>query len=547
MEHQRPWLQYYSEEAKTWSPRHTNMLTAFQAAVASGRGGIRYFGSFLSWSEIDNASDRLAVWAAARGLRQGHRLSIILQNVPSFAIATVAAWKLRAIPTPGNPMYKPAELARIFSDSTPTLIICHDEHHGQVESALALAGLRSEVLTVSARDHALSPDPRVVPLAPSTPSSRALMPILTQGQSKPAPVQANPEGLALLLYTSGTTGVPKGAMLQQASIASNAQHAGDWCAVHTDSRVLGIAPLFHITGFVCHLSMAIVERCELILHYRFESSAVLDVIRRERPTYAIGAITAFNALACRPDAKPEDFACFEQVHSGGAPIAPALRDTIREKLGILIRNAYGMTETAAPTHFTPLGFASPVDPHSGALSIGIPGYGTDAMIVDDAGCELPAGEIGELCLKGRQIMLGYWNKPEETRAALANGWMHSGDVGFMDPDGWFYLVDRKKDVIIASGFKVWPREVEDALYAHPAIREAAVVGAPDSYRGETVIAYVSLRSEQQVDPTTLIEHCRGLLASYKVPREIRVLDELPKTVTGKIQRNILRERSATST
>jgi long-chain acyl-CoA synthetase len=539
----QPWLQYYSDEAKTWSPRFDNMLSAFRAAVSSGHGGLRYFGNVFTWADIDRASDRLSVWALEQGVKPGDRISIILQNVPSFVIATVAAWKLGATPTPGNPMYRTAELTRIFADSRPSLVICHEDHAPVVDEALAAVGLKACVRTVAAADHAGSPDARIVP-PPAASAPRSLMPILNEGDKKPPHRNAAPEDLCLLLYTSGTTGVPKGAMLRHESIAANAQHTGDWCGVHTGSRVLGIAPFFHITGFVCHIGVAMLTPCELISYYRFEPSVVLDVIRRERPTYSIGAITAFNALASQPTATREDFASFEQVYSGGAPIAPALQSSIREKLGININNCYGMTETAAPTHFTPRGRDAPVDPTSGALSIGVPGYGTDVKVVDEEGRDLAPGEIGELWLKGRQIMVGYWQKPEETRAALVDGWMRSGDVGFMDENGWFYLVDRKKDVIIASGFKVWPREVEDALYSHPAVREAAVVGEADSYRGETVIAYVSLRPGSLAEPSDLTAHCRKSLAGYKCPRDVRILDELPKTVTGKIQRNVLRERSS---
>lgn len=541
----KPWLQYYSDEDKAWSPRFVDMLSTFRAAVDSGHGGLRYFGNVLTWSDIDQASDRLAVWAIARGVKPGDRISIILQNVPSFVIAMVAAWKVGAIPTPGNPMYKAAELTRTFADSTPALLICHEEHAAVVDEALAAVGLASPVLTVAATDHALAPDPRIVPAAAAS-APRSLMPVINEGSQKPPARNASPDELCLLLYTSGTTGVPKGAMLRHDSVASNAQHVGDWCGLHTNSRILGIAPFFHITGFVCHISVAMLMRCELITTYRFEPSVVLDTIRRERPTFSIGAITAFNALYSQPSATREDFASFEQVYSGGAPIAPALQSAIRNKVGIVIQNSYGMTETSAPTHFVPLGVNAPVDPASGALSIGIPGYDTDVRVVDEEGRDVPQGEVGELWLKGRQVMVGYWRKPEETNAAIVDGWMRSGDIGFMDANGWFYLVDRKKDVIIASGFKVWPREVEDALYAHPAVREAAVVGEADAYRGETVVAYVSLgKTVGNVQPPEIISHCRTLLAGYKCPRDVRILDELPKTVSGKIQRNVLREIGAT--
>lgn len=535
----RPWLQYYSDSARSWTPRYGDMLSAFRAAVAAGTGGINYWGAFLSWGDIDVASDRLAARAAGQGLMRGDRLAILLQNTPDFAIAVVAAWKIGAIPMPGNSMYRSPELLRVFADARPAAILCHDDHLAEVKAALSAADLTSPVLLVSPAEHAGSAIPEAL-ARPTQPGDR-----LADILSSPAdpPVQVTPAGddLGLLLYTSGTTGEPKGAMIRHESLAKNGQHTADWCAITPASRILGVAPLFHVTGFVCQLCAAIIQACDLILFYRFDASLALEIIRRERPTFAIGAVTAFNALAFLPDATPADFASFDHIFSGGAPIAPSLQEELGVRMGLRVHNCFGMTETTAPTHFTPLDLQGPVDPASGALSIGVPGYGTDAKIIDDDGRDLPPGEVGELCLRGEQVMSGYWNKPGETAATLADGWMRSGDIAFMDADGWFFLVDRKKDMINASGFKVWPREVEDALYAHAAVREAAVVGEPDSYRGETVVAYVSLRAGERIDPDDLVAHCRARLAGYKCPRSIHIVDDLPKTITGKVQRNLVRE------
>lgn len=537
----RPWYKFNEGGTAFWEPSYPDALTVFRAAVSSGRGGVTYFGRRWTFAELDAASESLRCWAAERGVGHGDRISIILQNVPAFAIGVIAAWKLGAVPVPGNPGYRSAELARVFADSRPSLIICHPEHQPEIRHALDAASIAPRILLVSAREHGDSLDSRVVPLVLHAPESHQwLSDILVLAATSRSGIQLSPSDIGLLLYTSGTTGEPKGAMLQHSSLVSNAELMGEWCGVGTHSRILGLAPMFHITGFVCNLLMAITQQCWLILHYRFEAATVLDVIRRERPTYAVGAITAFNALAAVPTATPADFESFEEIYSGGAPIAPALQRSLKERLGVEIRNCYGMTETCAPTHLTPRGFSGPVDSISGALSIGIPQWGTDAKIVADDGQELPVGEVGELWVSGPQVMMGYWNKPEDTAAALTDGWLHTGDVGFMDRDGWFYLVDRKKDMINASGFKVWPREVEDALYQHPSVREAAVVGEPDEYRGETVIAYVSLRDGAKVDPGALIAHCRGVLAAYKCPREVRQISELPKTVTGKILRRALR-------
>jgi long-chain acyl-CoA synthetase len=229
-----------------------------------------------------------------------------------------------------------------------------------------------------------------------------------------------------------------------------------------------------------------------------------------------------------------------KVLSGGAPVFPAVVERWEGLTGNYIHNAYGLTETTSPSHVGPFGSRAPVDPTSGALSVGVPVSNTVVRVVDDDGRDLPVGEVGEIVIRGPQVVPGYWNKPEETAHALPEGELHTGDVGFMDADGWFYLVDRKKDQINAGGYKIWPREVEDVLYGHPAVREAAVVGVPDSYRGETVKAVVSLKAGAELQPDELIAFARERMAAYKYPRVVEVVDELPKTVSGKILRRELR-------
>jgi long-chain acyl-CoA synthetase len=260
-------------------------------------------------------------------------------------------------------------------------------------------------------------------------------------------------------------------------------------------------------------------------------------------TFTVGSITVFIALMNAPNANSAALATLTKIYSGGAPIPPSTVTAFSDTFGQYIHNCYGLTETTSPSHAVPLGGQAPVDQASGALSVGVPVYNTIVRIVGEDGHDLPAGEIGELVTSGPQVVPGYWNKPEETAKALPGGALHTGDVGYMDRDGWFYLVDRKKDQINVSGYKVWPREVEDVLYEHTAVREAAVVGVPDPYRGETVKAYVSLKAGRTVTPAELAAHCKERLAAYKYPREVEILDELPKTVTGKLLRRELRTRT----
>ena len=278
-----------------------------------------------------------------------------------------------------------------------------------------------------------------------------------------------------------------------------------------------------------------------MLAYRFEAGVALDALLEHRPTYTIAAITAFNALLGSPDFTADHFSSFTSVYSGGAAVSPTAERAFEEATGLQVHNAYGLTETTSPMTVTPFGVASPVDPTSGALSVGVPAPNTVVRICDPNGNDVAIGEVGEIVADGPQVIAGYWNKPDETAENLPGGALRSGDVGFMNPDGWVFIVDRLKDMINASGYKVWPREVEDVLAEHPAVRESAVVGVPDEKRGETVKAFVSLRPGAEVSPEELIAHCKERMSAYKYPREVVVIDELPKTVTGKILRRELRE------
>jgi long-chain acyl-CoA synthetase len=281
-----------------------------------------------------------------------------------------------------------------------------------------------------------------------------------------------------------------------------------------------------------------------VLGYRFDPRTTVELIRHWRPTFTVAAITVFIALMNEESLQPEDLESLRTVYSGGAPIPPSTANAWEQRFGTWIHNAYGLTETTSPSHATPLGRHSPVDDRTGALSVGTPTFNTIVKVVGDDGQELPPGEIGEFVTSGPQVVSGYWEKPEETAHAIPDGELHTGDVGFMDDDGWFYIVDRKKDQINAAGYKVWPREVEDILYEHPAVREAAVVGAPDEYRGETVKAFVSLKPGQTAEPDEIIAFCKERMAAYKYPRQVELIDELPKTVTGKVLRRELRDRPA---
>jgi len=330
------------------------------------------------------------------------------------------------------------------------------------------------------------------------------------------------------------------------NIAFNARVYKAALRMDEDDVVLGVAPLFHVTGEVAHLAIAALVGIPLVLYYRFDPAETFRLIERWRVTMSVASITVYIALMNHPDIRKRDLSSLVKAYSGGAPVSSAIVDQFEELTGLYIYNVYGMTETNSPTHLVPLGLRAPVDAKNGALSVGVPvpNAGVKIMDLEEGNRELGSGEVGEIVSYGPMVIPGYWQKPEETKHAIRDGWMYTGDVGKKDKDGWFYVVDRKKDMIVASGYKVWPRDVEDVIYQHPAVRETAVIGVPDPYRVETVKAFVALKEsrENAVTPEEIVAFCKSRMAAYKYPRQVEIVPEIPKTLTGKFLRRTLREQ-----
>jgi long-chain acyl-CoA synthetase len=544
---EQPWLRQYDANVESSLRREfVDPISMFNAAVDRNSAGaaIQYFDGQLTYRQLDQLSSRLAEWSARMGVRPGDRVAIVLQNVPQFVIALLAAWKVGAIGTPINPMNRERELTLLFTDCLPKLVICDSTAVPLISTVVRrnpdlcgtiIAGTSPSQFQTRNDRRVLSEGDNIDQTVPD------LMTVIDSANEAGFGVYESPANdVAVLLYTSGTTGLPKGAMLTHSNLCFSAQVFRDWIGLANKGPVLGMAPLFHVTGIVGHIAVAMLTASPLILCYRFEPNVILDAIAEHEPQFVVGAITAFLSLLNVPQAAGSNFGSFHAIYSGGAPIPPAVVETFELKTGHYIHNSFGMTETTAPVVLVPRGARAPVDPATGALSIGVPVFDTDVRIVDGAGASLAPRELGEIIVKGPQIMKGYWNKPVETAEALRDGWMHTEDIGFMDEDGWVYIVDRKKDMINAAGYKVWPREIEDVIYSHPAIREAAVVGVKDPYRGETVKAVVSIKKGHSLSPTELTEFCKERMAAYKYPRIVVIIDELPKTVSGKILRRELR-------
>lgn len=544
----RPWLSRYGEGIPSEiKAEYTNMLDLFRAAVQRAPGAvvIKYFDGEVNLAELDARSDALAVALIANGFGAGDRLGLYVQNNPAFVYGLIAAWKAGGFGVAINPMNKARELTYLLADSGATVLLCLDDLYTDVaQGVLAAGGVQVKtIITCSGFDDQTRNDSRLFSgsRAPAPEGVLDLSVLLDQfaGQSPPLHMPSR-DDTAILTYTSGTTGDPKGAMITHRGMAFNAQTYRDWMGITNEDVILGVAPLFHVTGLVAGIALALLVGCPLVLNHRFESGVVMDAIREHHPTFTVGSITVFINLSSTEGVTRGDWASFRTIYSGGAAIAPAVTEQFLEKTGIYIHSVYGLTETTSPSHCVPLGVRAPVDPASGALSVGLPTFNTDVRILDEEGAEVPVGEIGEIAIAGPQVVPGYWRKPEATASSLPGGELRTGDVGFMDEAGWFYVVDRKKDMINASGYKVWPREVEDVLYSHPAVLEAAVVGVPDEYRGETVKAFVSLKSGETVTEAELIAFCKEEMAAYKYPRSIDFVSELPKTASGKILRRELR-------
>ncbi|WP_295649685.1 class I adenylate-forming enzyme family protein [uncultured Dietzia sp.] len=535
---------------------HESVLAAFQAAVAAGPKlpAIHYFDTTMSWQDVDRASDAVAALLAARGFSAGDRLALCVQNNPAFVIGLLATWKARGTVALVSPMSKRSEFALAVEDLDPTALLCLDDVYEEV--ARHVLGTRSArvpiVVTVSPLDFQTRDDLRMfdgcrrrdpadtIDLARVV-EARTAREADSRADRQLGAVRVAPNDVAVIAPTSGTTGAPKGAMLTHRNLLVSGEVYRDWSELAAGEPVLAMSPLFHVTGLVGAAILAMVTRSPIVLTHRFGPTVIADAIEERRPAFGIAAITAYKALAAEPTITAGRLAPLRIRFSGGLPIDPDVVDELDERLGGYIHNAYGQTETASPSHLVPYGQRAPTDPDTGVLSVGIPVPGTTVAVVDEAGLPVPPGAFGEIMTSGPQVMAGYWRRPDATADALGRGMFATGDIGFVDDDGWLYVVDRSSDVINAAGYKIWPYEVEQVLSAHPAVEEVAVVDIADEYRGQSARAYVALRDGEVATAAELIEYCRARMAAYKYPREVEIVDALPRTATGKILRRRLRE------
>lgn len=545
---ERPWLALYDDgvPADPVLPVEHG-LAMFDAALADHADAplIHYFDATLTVAEVDRLSAALARGLADDyGVTHGDRVMIQVQNIPAFVLAVIATWRLGAVLVPLNPMFRPAELEKLMADAQPRVMILQA---GLLAELGAVADAQSvPLVSASELDFVQEWPDDLFPGAErvDTGEVRDVMDLIAAHEGeRPPPVELTGDDIAFLVYTSGTTGPPKGAMNTHRGVVFNSENYRTWCGLTSEDVCLAIAPLFHVTGLIAHVGVALLLPMPLVLGYRFHPVGMARLIERYRATWVMGSITAYIAMLNEPRVGDHDLSSMSKLWSGGQAVAPSTVEQLEEKFGAYVHNLYGLTEVTSESHAVPASRRAPIDPTSGALSVGPPVSGFLVRVVDEEGRDVPVGETGEIAMESASVVPGYWNKPQESEAAIPGGRLLTGDIGFMDEQGWFYIVDRKKDLIVASGFKIWPREVEDVLYQHPAVRETGVVGVPDPYRGETVAAFVSLREGAAATSEEIVAFCRERMAAYKCPAEVTVLDEIPKNPNGKILRRELRQRA----
>ena len=550
-----PWVKNYDPGV----PLNVGPATAslprllLQAAATTPRApALAFFGRLITYQELSEHTARLAQAFKTLGLSPGDRLGIMLPNCPQLVAVYQAALRLGAVVVMLNPLLSRKELTYQLADSGTRRLVVLDHFLPLVEKVQQTLKL-DQVVVTSLTDALPWPLNWLYPFKarrqgltvgfrpePGRLEYQALLrhPPLPDG---PLP---DPQDLAVLQYTGGTTGTPKAAMLTHANLMVNVAQISAWLqrVRYGEERVMGLLPFTHSFGLTACLNWPMSQGALIILLPRFEINSLLKAIKKHRPTMLPGVPTLFVALINDPRFPQLDLTSLWACISGSAPLPLEVRDRFEALSGCRILEGYGLTEASPVTHINPIEGLRPPG------SMGLPLPGTRARVVDQAteSRDLPPGEVGELLLQGPQVMQGYWRNPEETEIALKDGWLHTGDLAKMDEQGYFYIVERKKDLIIAGGYNIYPREVEEVLYQHPKVKEAVALGVPDAYRGETVKVVIVPVDGARLTAQEIQAFCQEQLAVYKVPKIVEFRDQLPKSQVGKVLRRVLKEEAGPS-
>ncbi|HZH62845.1 MAG TPA: AMP-binding protein [Metabacillus sp.] len=552
MESQKPWLKLYpveiphdikSDEKPLYYYLEQSALE-FPTQIA-----IHFLGKEITYSDLYQQSLKMANYLQSLGIQKGDRVSIMLPNCPQAVISYYGVLLAGGIVVQTNPLYMERELEYQLKDSESTFIITLDLLFPRVSKMKALTKLKHIIVT-GIKDYLPFPKNLLYPFVQKRQNQMVVKvehegythlfhKIMELAEPTVEESKFNPsEDIALLQYTGGTTGFPKGVMLSHDNIALNTKMCSAWMyrSKRGKESILGIIPFFHVYGMTAVMNLSVMQGFKMILLPKFDATDTLKTINKLKPTLFPGAPTIYIALLNHPDIQKYNLSSIECCISGSAPLPADVQEKFEKVTGGKLVEGYGLSEASPVTH------ANFIWEKRKKGSVGVPWPSTDAVILSyEHGGIAEPNELGEIAVRGPQVMLGYWNKREETEATMKDGWLLTGDIGYMDEEGYFYIVDRKKDMIIAGGFNIYPREIEEVLYEHEKVKEVIVAGIPDPYRGETVKAYIVLKENKQATTEEFNEYARKHLAAYKVPHIYEFRDELPKTAVGKILRRALIE------
>lgn len=510
-----------------------------------------FFGAKLTYASLWNQILSFANALSPLGVEPGKKVAIMLPNCPQAIIAYYATLWLGGVVVLTNPLYVERELEYQWGDAEVEFAIVLDHLYPRVEKTLPHLKIQRVIVT-SIRDY-LPPllkylyplkarQKKLFTAVPYNDRVLSFSQLVRKTPPHPLPFAGTLDDLAALQYTGGTTGTPKGVMLTHRNLLSNVVQLVAWCADYLrygEERFLAILPFFHVFGMTVAMNLTLYMACTAILVPRFEVDDFLKVLKKTKPTLFPGVPSIFVAIVGHPNVRSYNLSSIRLCITGSAPMPVEVLRRFEELTGCIILEGYGLSEASPVTHANPVGGVRKV----GSIGIALPG--TECRIVDlDLGVEeKPFGEVGELLIRGPQVMQGYWKLPQETANTLREGWLYTGDIARMDEDGYVFIVDRKKDMIISCGYNVYPREIDEVLYEHPKVLDAVAVGVPDPYRGEIIKAYIVPRPGESITEEEIIQFSRARLAAYKVPRSIEFRDSLPKSMVGKVFRKELRQEA----
>ena len=547
---ERPWFRFYDKDV----PKNIDYpripiyrLLDDTAARFPNRPLTSFFGKKMTYATIKRLSDNFAASVRSLGIRPGDRVALLLPNFPGYLIAYYGLMKAGAVVVPLNPLYTAHELEFHFTDSGAETVVTIPMFAPKVSSLVGKTPLKRMIYSFIA-DFLPFPLNIVQKFKEKPDLKKALSGNgdleavdLKEMAGKAAPADFQPfepdvDDLALMIYSGGTTGVAKGIMLSHFNVVANAHQIAAWGHLNENERILAVLPLFHGYGMNVTMNAPVLSGMEIVLLPKFSAKGMAKAIHKYRPSITAAVPTILVALSSLPNVDKFDFGSLKAVWVGAAPLTEAIKSNFEARTGGRAIEGYGLTEAVTAI------MANPYLGKHKVGSIGLPFPDVDAKIVGiDDGKDLPPGEQGEIVLKTPTMMLGYYNRPEETAKTIVDGWLYTGDIGYMDDDGYFYITDRKKDLIIVGGFNVFPREIDELIYKHPKVKEGITVGVPDKYKGEKIKVYIVLKEGVSATVEEFEKYFREHLTPYKVPSEIEFRSSLPKSAIGKILRRMLRE------